>query len=281
MNPTLVVEYATEGSPMLIADAKSAVHWRGGDDDGSGVVVEYMGEKVETLPRELLQTAKPGRQMKKFADLAEARAFESKLLAALHKLHPDAARHPRYPDQPAYYRGAERVYSVEIKFTSMLDAVLKSLKSDVQVAVFDKKRKAQGIFVQQEGGRGLIVADAKALVVARFHYQAPEDKDTAMTELLSLEAPRSKTKVALDGRLFVFESALSERDVATVNWQRPSLAEAIGPAFDGKEGGPLRAADQQLAAGAFVRLPAGEYALSYDDDADAAGGASVVWLVRL
>ena len=117
MSPTLIEEYATEGAPLLIADDKSAAHWRGREDDGSGVVVEYMGQRVEMLPKELLQTAKPGRQAKTFANLDEARAFESKLLDALKKLHPEAARHPRFPNQPAYYIGSTRVYSVEVKFT--------------------------------------------------------------------------------------------------------------------------------------------------------------------
>jgi hypothetical protein len=44
--------------------------------------------------------------------------------------------------------------------------------------------------------------------------------------------------------------------------------------------GALLFADQQAPAGAFARLPPGEYSIPYDGDADVGGGASVVWLSR-
>ena len=283
MNPTLVVEYATEGAPFLLADAASAVRWRGRSDDGSGVVVEYMGQKVETLPKDLLQTAKPGRQLRKFGSLQEAQAFEGKLLDALKELHPEAARHPRFPNQPAYYLGTTRVYSVEVKFTSMFDTVLKQLKSDVQVVVIDKKSKAQAVFMQQGGGgRGLVLADSQGgtLIVAKLHHGAPADRDAAVRKLAALDTPRTKAKISLDGRVFAFDSASSADEIADATWHQPSLEAAVGPAFDGRDGGPLRVKGQQAPGGAFCRLPAGEYSLSYSDDTDVAGGASVLWLVK-
>jgi hypothetical protein len=283
MKPTLVAPYATEGAPLLIAALQSASHWRGQQDDGSGVIVEFMGQQVETLPRELRQTARPGRQRRKFANLEEARAFQAKLLAALQELHPRAARHPRFPDQSAYYLGAERVYSVELEFTSMLDTLLEALERDVQVVVFDRKRKAQAVVMQQGGGgRGLIVADpqAAALVVAKFHHHAPEDQGAAVKSLRRARCARAQAKIPLDGWVLVFDSTQSERDIASANWQRQSLAEALDSASPRGNGGPLRIPGQQAPGGAFVRLPAGEYALSWKDDADVGGGARVVWLTR-
>src|SRR6185436_20551861 len=149
MEPTFVLESATEGAPLLIADAPSAVHWGGTLDDGSGVLVEYMGSDVLELPKALLQKQQQGRQVKKFATLREAQAFQQKVLAAFHELHPEAAPHPKYPEAPTYYLGPTRVYSAELQFSTMLDAVLKTLKSGAQVVVFDKRRKAQGLFLER------------------------------------------------------------------------------------------------------------------------------------
>lgn len=283
MEPSLVVEYATEGAPLLVTDVRSAAHWRGREDDGSGVVVEFMGQGVETLPKALLQTAKPGRQIKKFGNLAEAREFEDRVLAALKKLHPEAAKHPRFPNQPAYYVGSARVFSVETKFTSMFDSILKGLKSDVQAVVFDKKNKGQGIFMQQQGGgRGLIVADPKKgrLIIAKLHHGAPDDSARAGEELAGLVPPKSKTKVALDGRLLVFDAAQSQRDVAEVNWRRGTLDEVAGEIFARDGFGALRIRGQQAAGGAFLTTLAGDYAVSYKEDSDAVGGANVLWLTH-
>src|SRR4051794_14134379 len=107
MHARLVIEYATDGAPLLIADLPSAAQWRGREDDHCGVVVEFMGAGVEKLPRELLRTPYRGRQVRKLASLEEARAFEEKVLAAFQKLHPAAPRHA--PQQPAYHEGATHV----------------------------------------------------------------------------------------------------------------------------------------------------------------------------
>src|SRR5262245_60434129 len=121
MASDLVLEYHTEGGLLLIADAASAAHWAGMQDDGSGVLVEYMGQDVLKLPKGLLQTTKTHRQQKKFAALKEAEAFQERVLAAFRKLHPKAARLPRYEEAPLYYIGSERIYSVELKFSTMID----------------------------------------------------------------------------------------------------------------------------------------------------------------
>lgn len=282
MDPTLIVEYATEGAPMLLADTTSAAHWRGREDDGSGVVVEFMGQGVEKLPKEMLQTSKPGRQVKKFKSLEGAREFEKKVIDALKQMHPKAAKHPRFPDQPAYYDGPTRVFSVETKFTSMLDTVLQTLKADVQVLVFDKKRRAEALFIQQRGGgRGLIVADLKVgIIIAKFHHGAPDDLTAVSETLVGIRVPKAKAKMALDGRLFVFDSGQSQHGIGETNWQRPSLGDAVGPPFDRQDGGPLRIPGQQTPGGAFVRLPAGDYGVSYDETSDVAGGANVTWLIH-
>ena len=284
MSFSLVSEYRTEGGPLLIADAASAAHWAGSHDDGSGVLVEYMGQDVLKLPKDLLQTSKTHRQQKQFATLKEAEAFQKRVLAAFRKLHPKAARLPRHEDAPLYYVGSERIYSVELKFATMVDSVAKRLKSDAQVLVFDKQRKAQALFVQQEPGLGVVVVDAEggALAVAQPHHR-PHGSAASIARALATWRPpkaKAKAKLTLDGLVFVFESALSQADVARVNWKKASLAQAVQAGLRGKSSGPLHVADQAPPAGAFARVPAGSYAISYDADADIAGGASVVQLSR-
>jgi hypothetical protein len=92
--------YATEGAPLLIADLPSAALWRGGEDDGRGCVVEYMGHGSADLPKDI--AAKPGRISRKFKSLDEARAFEQYVIAEFLKLHPTAARPAKYPDYPGF-----------------------------------------------------------------------------------------------------------------------------------------------------------------------------------
>lgn len=280
MAANLVFEYRTEGGTLLIADAASAAHWAGMQDDGSGVLVLYMGKDVHKLPKELLQTSKAHRQLKKFATLTEAEAFQERVLAAFRKLHPQAARLPRYEEAPLYYVGSERIYSVELRFSTMVDSVMKRLKSDAQVLAFDKQRKAQALFVQQEGGSGVVVVDAEAgaLAVVKPHY-SPEASPAAIAKALVTWRPsKAKAKITLDGLVFVFQAAQSQADVARVNWKKASLAQAVQSSLRGKLGGPLHVADQAAPGGAFARLPAGQYAISYDADADIGGGASVVRL---
>jgi|RhiMethySRZTD1v2_1073278.scaffolds.fasta_scaffold18837_5 hypothetical protein len=70
MKSEIVLEYSSEGAPLVIADVASALHWGGSEYDGAGVIVEYM---ARGLPRELMATKKPGMQAKKFKALAEAK----------------------------------------------------------------------------------------------------------------------------------------------------------------------------------------------------------------
>src|SRR5687767_1783112 len=99
MKLPVLYEYATEGAPLLIADLPAASQWRGREDDGSGVVVEYMGRGMEKLPAPW-GVKKPALTAKKFKSLAEAQAFAEGALAALQRLHPEAK-----PPRPGLTQG--------------------------------------------------------------------------------------------------------------------------------------------------------------------------------
>lgn len=283
MKFAFALEYSTEGAPLLIADAGSAVHWRGHEDDGSGVIVDYAGANVFELPPELIQSKKTHRQTKKFPTLQEAEAFQARVLAAFQQLHPTAARFVGYEDSPFYYIDTKRIFGAELKCSTLLASVCKRMKSEVQVLRFDRKRKAQAVFVHQDGGgAGIIAADveAGALVAAHFHYGADRDVATVAAALATAKPPRAKAKLSLAGPVFIFDAAESEAEIARLNWQRTSLSDVIDLGLAAAPGGPLRITGQQAPGGAFAHLPAGEYELAYDHDHDVGGGASVVWLSR-
>jgi hypothetical protein len=280
MNPTLVLEYSTEGGVHVVADLEAAAHWRGSEDDGSGVSVDYLGPAVVKLPDAFFKVKKPGRHTKKFADLAEAQAFEAKLVKEFEKAAPEATR-PR-PDQPIYNIGQARVFSIEISFHSMVDGVYAKMKGGAHVLPFGKK-KTQGIFFEvEDGGRGVIVANSAAgsLIVSKFHHSGTHDKTKVSQALAAMSVPKSKAKLKLAERVLFFPAAASAAELAQANWKSASLIDSAASAFAGMPGGSLRVPDQD-AGGAFVRLPAGEYEISYVNDATVGAiGANVLWCVK-
>lgn len=283
MKFAFALEYSTEGAPLLIADSRSAVHWRGQEDDGSGVIVDYAGANVFELPPELIQSKRTHRQTKRFPTLQEAEAFQARVLAAFQQLHPTAARFAGYEDSPFYYIDTKRIFGAELKRSTLLGTACRRMESEVQVLVFDRKQKAHGVFVHQDGGGpGVIAADVEdgVLVVAHFHYGADRDVATVAAALADTKPPRAKAKISLAGPVFIFDAAESEADIAQLNWQRSSLSDALELGLAVAPGGPLRVSNQQAPGGAFAHLPAGEYELAHDHDHDVAGGASVVWLSR-
>jgi hypothetical protein len=132
------------------------------------------------------------------------------------------------------------------------------------------------------GGPGVIVVDdvAGVLAVAKLHYASDSDATTVAKAVAASAPPRAKAKLVLGPLVFVFDAAYSQQTIAQLNWQQASLALAVLSSLAAASSGAIRVPDQAAPGGAFARLPAGEYAISYDGDAELCGGASVVWLSR-
>jgi hypothetical protein len=272
MNFADPIRYSTPGAPLLIANAADARHWQGGESDGSGVVVEYWGEGIEKLPKEFSAPVKKnGDGAVKFATPAEAAQFEQELLRHFKKLHPKAAKPPEYPDYPVYYIGEERIFGIERKFNSALDAAVKKLKGDVAVIVFDKKQKAQGLFFQIEGdGSGIIAADesSKVIVVANVSTADTDDFSGLASALgkTVLKRLKAKGKIRLDAEVVIFDAGQSAAQVATRNWKTDDLTAGVTRALKSKQQAPIAIAGQKMAAGACLRVAPGtyEYAIVHD-----------------
>jgi hypothetical protein len=258
------IEFATEGGPMLVADATHARHWRGGEDDGSGVVVTFWAEGLAKLPKKFSQAklkTKQGRAREvKLATSEEAAAFEEELLALLSKLHPGAARPPQYPNYSVWYRGDfmndEKVFGIEKTFTSAYAAMLKKLKGDVASIVIDKKTKSKALFFEMEGGgRGRIAYDPRThtLVVAKVTVIGDKAEDVLERRV---EATGS---VVLGENVVAFDSALSAAKVASNNWKTTDLATGVARALATDQHGSIRAPDQAAPIGAFLRVAPGPY----------------------
>jgi hypothetical protein len=261
-----VQEYATEGAPMLVADLSSSAIWNGTDDDGTGVKVLYMGRNMDKLPKGM--AAKPGRVEKKFKTLEEARKFQEQLITEFKKLNPEAVatRNPYVFDQ----KDGTRSFSVEAQFTSPYSKLVKSLKSGAQLVKLAAKGKTppQAVVVEQgSGGHGVVAYDEEAgcLVLAKPHYAT--DMKKVIKALGSLKVPKKATgKVDLDGRLLVFPSAISARQLAQTNWKKDSLLEGGEKAFSSAKPGPLYVPNQKTPGAAYVKVPEGKYEFAYASD---------------
>ena len=274
-----VFDYSTEGAPLFIGDLPRAAAWRGTEDDGSGVIVEYMGLGIERLPKPLA-AKRPGRQSRAFPTMAQARAFEAQVLEGFRRLNPTAARLARYPGQPAYYAGGKRVFSVELKRSSAFDKALAALKKGVQLVSLDGKRALRALFMQQEGGGlGVVVADPSRGLLGVAKLSGPSAGPGLARALLARRRPTAQGSFALDGRVLVFDSALSAAQLARKNWNQESLLEAGATAFEQKPAGPLWVPDQQAPCAAFVRMGAGRYAFSYQHEVEVLDvAANILWL---
>src|SRR5262245_9521618 len=130
MNSPLIMEYRSEGGPMLVADLAAASEWTGMDDDGSGVTVEYMNDPIDALPAEDQLVKKGGMQLKKFRTLSEAHEFQKKLLPIMLKLHRKLDDRPTFPNPMGSYIGetdGERMFSLECLYASLYSVVLEKL----------------------------------------------------------------------------------------------------------------------------------------------------------
>jgi hypothetical protein len=174
------------------------------------------------------------------------------------------------------------VFSVEVKFTTAYDSLLKSLKSTAQLVSLAPKSKARAIAFEQEAGAGLCAFDESAnlIVLAKLHYAG--DPKKLEEPLAKLKMPRAKESIALDGRVLIFASASSAKDVARANWRDDAFVDGGARAFAGETFAPIRVADQQAPCVARVRCAKGDYAFVAKSDVDVGGtGASVLWLKKL
>jgi hypothetical protein len=276
-----VLEYSCESGPLLVADVASAALWTGGDDDGSGVVVEYMADDMMKLPKHLLSEEKQGLHRRKFQSLAEARSFEAALLAAMTKLHPKAKALPRYPDAPGWvmhYIGDDRIYSIEEIRDSAYDRACKKIKGGASVVSIDRKHKA--LFMDQEEGHGWIRPGPSSLMVLRPEsddgYAA---KDEIVRAAVKRPVPEPKTNLNIDAGVVLVHAAFSAKDVARDNFRGASFLEGATAQLARAEVTPLKVGDPAERCGALVRLEPGEYGISYEGVVDLAGfGASVLRL---
>jgi hypothetical protein len=280
------VKYSTEGAPMFIGDVGNAQHWNGRKDDGSGIIVQYWGSRVETLPKEFAQTKKPGgKRRKKFANADDAAAFERELLKHLMRLYPGAAKDPKIPDYPFYFVDDERVFGIERQFTSALASVLKKLKGDIAIIVFDKKHKAQALFFDMEGGGpGVIATDpsSSAFVVAKITTGNDDDGHLLRTlERTSLTKLKPKGQIKLSDRVVIFDSAFAAADLALLNWGTRDIGVGVEQALRSTSLGPIRVPDQQPAGGAFLLVQPDSYHYAVVGN-DRAGSATynALWLWR-
>lgn len=294
MGSPFIMEYRSEGGPMLVADLPAATQWTGMDDDGSGVTVEYMNDPVDALPAEYQLVKKGGMQRKKFRTLPEAHEFQKKLLPILLKLHRKLDDRPTFPSPTGSYIGetdGERVFSIECIYASLYSVVLEKLGDGATVVPFDKKKKTKGVFFEQaDAGPGIIVVDAdrNTVVIAKPHDGSVMKKgiEAVGREVAALADPKARAKaqgkatgkLELDGHIVVFPAALSHRLIVTGSGKGATLADAA-PLFDGKAAsGPLRIPEQKAPGGAYASLKAGQYTAYYYYDVDVAGGAAVMWL---
>jgi hypothetical protein len=307
MKAPFTLEYQTEGAPLLIADVPSFAHWTGTDDDGSGVVVDYVAANFERLPKEFKTTKSPGRQLKKFATAKEAEAFERKLLPVLIKLHPEVKDIPKYPDRSHSYIGesnpgpggdpwdAERCFSMEREQGSMFRThVLKKFDGAVKLVTFDKKKKAAGILLDQQGNHGgLIFANEGSLLLAIGDFTS-EDVESGqaakvkklLPALLDRKArakakPKAFGKISFDGRIVIADSSLSHAQVAEENWKKKTFVDGVTAAFDKSKSGPLKYPAAKLPGGAFISSPAGAYELWFHPEVNVAGSSvQLLWLAH-
>jgi hypothetical protein len=278
-----VLDYSCESGPLLVADVASAALWTGADDDGSGVVVEYMARDMMKLPEHLLSDSKQGLHRRKFPSLAEARAFEASLLAAMTKMHPKAKALPRYPDGPGWvmhYIGDDRIYSIEEIRDSAYDKACKKIKGGASLVSIDRKHKA--LFMDQEEGHGLIQHDPRSLMVLRPESdEGYAAKDKMLRAAVKLPVLEPKAKLNVGAGVVLVHAAFSAKDVARGNFGGASFLEGATAQLARAEVTPLKVGDPAERCGALVRLEPGEYGISYEGVVDLAGfGASVLWLAR-
>jgi hypothetical protein len=285
MKPSHLQDFATEGGPLVVTDIGSASSWKGTDADGPGAILEYMGEATKAFPAALLATKKLGRQKKKFKTLAEARDFEDKLLKALRKAYPKAARHPRYPESPVYYdRGDEneRIFSIELEFPNQYGRICSSLKKHVQEIVFDKKTKARGCFIEQEGAGPVLAAvdrDAHVLVVAKTLTNEVR-RDELVAAIARTKIPPGDATTTFGDAVVVFPSACAFAQIKGP-WPVGANVEDTGRGIEKGVAGPLYVEDQASPVGAFASLPAGSYRISAKNGIELKSGyADIVWFVR-
>jgi hypothetical protein len=281
------LKYSNEGAPMLIGDISSAKHWAGREYDGSGVIVSYWGQQLETLPKEFaLTTKKGGERQKTFATIEEATAFEQDLLEQLKRLHPTAAKPPKYPNYPAYYVGAARVFGIERQFTSQFDTVGKKLKGDVTSVPFDKKHKSAALFLDTHGGGpGVIAVDQSgaAFIVAAITTLKSDDDSALMTALAATAPSKLKRlgQMKFGSGIVVFDSSLSASTLARLNWGANDFASGASKAIEDQPYGPIRVPDQQPAGGAFLRMEPGVYSFAVANAKRGADHAyNALWLWR-
>jgi hypothetical protein len=293
-----MLEYQSDGAPLLIADVDAFALWTGTEHDGSEITVEYMSDPFEALPGEFKTTTAPGMQVRKFATVDEAEAFERKLFAVLIRLHPEVADPPEYPDASHSYIGEaddDRRFSMERAQGSMFNTfVLEKNPETVKLGTFEKKNKAKGILLGQlnGGGGGFILADGSAgtIVIAVPHDDTGETaKVKKLLPMLRDSKARTKAKaerkgkgtISLGGRVIIYDSGFSHREVAKLNWKKRSFLEGATAAFAESGNGPLKYADSDLPGGAFLSVPGGDYAVYYQEEANVGGSTlQVLWLVR-
>ena len=295
MKTPVVIEYGTEGAPLLIADAKAWAQWTGVEHDGSPITVQYMSKTFAELPAEFKVTAAPGMQNKKFSTVAEAEAFERKLLPVLIKMHPEVAPPPHYPDpKPTYIGqvGRDRRYSMEREQGSMFRtfALESKYKNSVSLVTFHKASKSKGCLLSTYGSSGTVLADAEAGIVA---IAVPHDEtgNTAKvknllptlldTKVRAKAKPQAIGKIALDGRVIVYDSSLSHAELANLNWKGQPFLQGVTSAFEKAGNGPLEYPDRREPGGAFLSVAAGNYG-AYSNEQLSLGGADlqVLWLAR-
>jgi hypothetical protein len=258
-----VLTFNSSGGPLIIADAANLRHWTGREPDDKGVTVSYWGQGLEALPQEFSVTkAKGGERTRSFPSLEEARKFEERLLLQLKKLHPEAARPPKYPDYPTYYVGATRVFGIERKFSSQFDDVLKKLKGEVASISFDKKHKATALFYDAPAGPAWILADESMSSIAIAGLIA-DDGDrigdmTPVVERMS-KKPKPSGKMKLSGSLIVFNAAFAARRISEVNWRTADISEGVATTLERNTTAPVRIPDQAPPGGGCLRVPAGTY----------------------
>ncbi len=287
MPSSAVIEYATEGGPLIIGDVEHVQHWTGSHDNGSGIRVVYGGIGLEKFPKALAQTTKVGgKREKKFKTADEASAFEAEVLKRFLARHPGARRPSRYPDYSRWYVGTEEngvfpadqgVFWIERFFTSDYSAMTRKLKTELAELRFSRKHAATALFAALEGsGPGEIARSGDALVIARVVTTDGEPKGL-VESLAKVTRPKALGTTQLSGNVVVFHAALSGADVSRATWKTASLVDG----FAGTSGslGPLQAPDQSKPGGAFARIEPGAYSYGVSRDHEVAGSSfDALWL---
>lgn len=265
------IEYASEGTPMIVGDVEHVQHWTGRRDNGGGVTIVYAGIGVEKFLKPIAQTTKVGgKREKKLKTAAEADAFEAELLALFLARHPTAKRPSRYPAYSRWYVGTEQngvypsgdaVFEIERRFTSDFSAMTKKLKGDVAAIEFNKKHKAKALFVGlQSAGPGEIAntVAGDALVIACVLTTDGEPKNL-VASLEQARRPKVLGTTELGGDVVVYDASFSGAELAHNTWSTASLVGGFERAAGTAGLGPLRIPDQSKAGGAFLRVKPGAY----------------------